>query len=630
MNLFLFLVLFGGANAYPDSHPGLQSGGYAPFWFSSNYELATEPLTTDLLWKLDPQQPNPHRQRWALNRSVEMAGLKSVLSPLQNPKEKTPVPQYRVTVEGLISQVHGYTRPPGPWYRPWSEFSCEKDVNSWFETLEGAKYSAAEAGKIWSDLLNQQLLQLSVFLGRISAPTADLALSSARLVFKDWLSHIEKQWRAQAHEKARMAAWNYYQAEAKTMGLCSKKTGVPAHPSWATLMEPLPTNLLRDPHLLARAPARLWNGLFTLRVGIKVGDRTLNGRFLIDSSAAFSVISPSWLEGQGIYRAWVEIPKADPRRVTWSSSLRGGGGLARPALVDQVNISGFPIPLREFLIAETEFFGPPENVGYCCDGVLGLDFLQLFPIEFQTQSPSEVRIWPRENFHLSAETPWIEVSQTWTSQTSEKHLESSCTTMSEDGNSSRPPFYPVGSVTWNMGSEHPLELGSFFNQASKNGKNRSWKVQCDSMIFAEKIPGRLGSGLGGAAPRASIGMPLLSRGNFTLDLGHGRIWFSKEFLDTKKIRENETGLKLHYVTMDGERALVVKSIQKSSAAFDLQRQGLSAGVEITQIDGKDPDTVDLWEVERRLAGEFGDWVSLQWKTSGGLKIAPLRVRGKSP
>ena len=56
------------------------------------------------------------------------------------------------------------------------------------------------------------------------------------------------------------------------------------------------------------------------------------------------------------------------------------------------------------------FFSPPASLGTCCDGIIGNDFLNQFPVEFQAESPAEVRVWPKRDFHLSPETPWVQIS----------------------------------------------------------------------------------------------------------------------------------------------------------------------------------------------------------------------------
>jgi hypothetical protein len=587
--------------------------------FSSSYELTSKALSTDLVWTIDPDLSNPHTQKWALSRKLELKGLKAI--PKGGQKQNN---QWGVTAEGVSSLVLSYVRPSGPWYRPWSEFSCEKEPNPWFDTAEGAKYGAAAAAKVWADLIQRELPQLNAFLDQISSPSEEAALAVADATFKSWTGQKGVKWKEKVAQEVRAEVWKYYLSEAKAFGTCPLTQGrVPQpRPPWSAMMEPLVGLSPPIKRLLARAPVRLWNGLFTIRADIKVGDRTLNGRFLIDSGARKSVMSPSWLEGQGIYQAWVDVPKGQPKRAVWSSQWQNEGGLAQPAWVDGMSIGGLSIPMNEFLLSETEIFDPPENAGFCCDGVLGVDFLRLFPIEFQTESPAEVRFWPRENFHWSEETPWIEVSES-----PDKSLVSDCT-VSPDLKKSK---MDLPGVVWLTGSETRLDIHSPWQKKVHYKHDTPWRVVCDGLELANQQHAQLPSVPGGLyhsekVPAVSIGMPLLSRGNFTIDLGHGRLWFSKDALK-KKERVNQTGLRLEYVmNKDEDRKLIVRSITKGSPAAKLEKEGLRPGSVITQFDEKEPQDIDFWEVEKRLAGEYGEWVTLQWRTKKGLKMAPLVVR----
>ena len=45
------------------------------------YQASSEPLTTEKVWGLDPLENNPHRQRWLLDRKVDLVGLRPVENP---------------------------------------------------------------------------------------------------------------------------------------------------------------------------------------------------------------------------------------------------------------------------------------------------------------------------------------------------------------------------------------------------------------------------------------------------------------------------------------------------------------------------------------------------------------------
>ena len=44
----------------------------------SHVESSNAPLTTEMVWAIDPDEFNPHRTRWVLERHLELSGLKAV------------------------------------------------------------------------------------------------------------------------------------------------------------------------------------------------------------------------------------------------------------------------------------------------------------------------------------------------------------------------------------------------------------------------------------------------------------------------------------------------------------------------------------------------------------------------
>lgn len=576
-----------------------------------DFKVAPEVLTTEKIWKLDPTARNPHRQRWILSKRVELLGLKS------RPLSKT---AFGVQAAGMVSTAQGYLRGPGVWFQPFTEFPCERQPVPGFQTEEGAKRAVARSNEVWAQLLNQEKIRLGVLLERWKAPTEAAALDGGEKIFRQWLQSVEEKWREKSEIEARRAEWNFYWQDAADAGGCKPKKGV--HPQWKAWMEPLPdTPPPAVNQILARAPARLWNGLFSVRVNMGFSGKVLNGRFLIDSGARKSVVSPSWLSNQGVIPALVEIPKSLPEKVTWSGFWSPENRIVPRAWVDTVEMSGLMIPLNEFLLEETSFFSPPENVGSCCDGILGQDFLKLYPIEFQASSPSEVRVWPRAGFHWSSDTPWIELSEGTGGA-----FESSCEVSPDYVKFSQAA---LAGIRWNTGSENALEAHLPWQAWAKKIKSNSWKVQCDGLEIGSDVRASYPRPLENAPDEVALtakyppwngGMSFLNRGKFTFDLPHGRLWFSKEALQ-KKIRVNRSGVELKFVQVDSDRALKVKGIKNSK----LIRDGLTLNAQVTQMDGKDVSEMDQWEVERRLSGEFGDQVVLQWKVREGLKMTLLKL-----
>ncbi len=62
-------------------------------------------------------------------------------------------------------------------------------------------------------------------------------------------------------------------------------------------------------------------------------------------------------------------------------------------------------------------------------------------------------------------------------------------------------------------------------------------------------------------------------------------------------------------------------------AATLGKAGLKRGEVITRIDAIPADELDQWDVERRLSGEFGKQVTIEWEAGSSLKLAPLDLSG---
>src|SRR5437870_362486 len=90
----------------------ISRASFSELELQSEYKLVSEPLTTEKVWRLDPDQPNPHLQRWILNRHVELLGLQA---------KRISKDQVHVSATGLATVAQGYVRPQGPWYRPFQE-----------------------------------------------------------------------------------------------------------------------------------------------------------------------------------------------------------------------------------------------------------------------------------------------------------------------------------------------------------------------------------------------------------------------------------------------------------------------------------------------------------------------------
>jgi hypothetical protein len=399
--------------------PGLlQSSLPSGYSVQTDYQLMTEPLTTEKVSVLDPQAQYPQRHRWIVSRHVELMGLETYQPGTEGPG----LPRlnkgglFGVQAKGLISNAQGYVKNPGPGFQDMKDFSCSSKPDPFFETLEGAKSAAALAASEWADILDREKFRLPIELAKIKENSQTAALEQGERTFKRWLASLEPLWRTSIEQKVRNQEWKSYELQAKKQGICPRPKGSPApHLKWRDLMEspapsPLPPSAAIT-QILARAPARIWDGYYSIRVDMEIEGKKLNGKFLIDAGAHQSVISPAWLESQGIYPLWVIVPKTTPKKVTYSQPWPGAGSLASIAEINSVSVGKLSLGLHQFLLKETDFFDPPNSFASCCDGVLGRDFLRLYPMEFQSGPPSEVIIWSIEKFHPSQIDTWFEESE---------------------------------------------------------------------------------------------------------------------------------------------------------------------------------------------------------------------------
>lgn len=582
----------------------------------TSYEFVHEPVNTDQIFKLDPELVNPHQARWVLNRKVQLKGME-VRQIGRN--------RFGVRTEGVDSKASGYVRGEGPWYSPWSEFSCAtQDEN--FATPEGARHAVDAAAQNWQDLLKSQLRTLSVKLNQVSGSSAEFALKEGLQIYQAWLRKLEKQWRQKIDSHVEFAERRFYQKKGAELGLCGvrKKQHPPLRSARALRMEsPPPFPSLSEGWVkpLARAPVRRWDGLYSVRLNIEIGSQVLNGQFLIDSDTPNSVISSIWLDNEGVIPSLIRNFHIPPESI----SVMGTSSVAPVAEVDRVTLSGLQLDLSEFHIYDTDFFLPPQFSAPCCDGVLGADFLRKYVIQFNPGPPNELLIWPREGFSPlvrsedeKSRTGSELVNPTWI----ETHINAQGKLVSDDckWSSARSSYKAI--VHWDTGDDVELEASQ---GAFPPGMTRG-ELKCDQKTLIQNA--RLSQGTR-KTPGYSLtgGIAFLSRGPFTLDLPHGRLWFSKITLDAP-IRKNESGLTLNYSIKNKKRVLEVDRIQPGSLARELTQEGLRPGMSISAIDSKPVSQMDIWEVDQRLAGAYGDRVTLEWITPSGreIKKVPLKIR----
>jgi len=272
----------------------------------ATFEESAEPLTTEAIWATAPDEINAHRRRWILERRTQLSGVEAKVRAAAAARAPG---AFGVRAASLDSIAVGRIRGPGPWYRPIEEFPCSARPAPGFGTAEGAREAAREASRIWKAELEAQAPALEILLARISEPAPEAALARADRVFREWLATVEAAWRGQASEGPRRKEWELYVKASARAHACENPERRPL-PRWEEMMEPPAGPLPERP--LVRAPARRWDGPFSVRVTVHVGGKRVSGNFLVDSASPFSLISPAFLEDQGVHRIFQALPGDAP------------------------------------------------------------------------------------------------------------------------------------------------------------------------------------------------------------------------------------------------------------------------------------------------------------------------------
>jgi S1-C subfamily serine protease len=108
------------------------------------------------------------------------------------------------------------------------------------------------------------------------------------------------------------------------------------------------------------------------------------------------------------------------------------------------------------------------------------------------------------------------------------------------------------------------------------------------------------------------------------DVPHGKLWFSKDEA-VSPVFENSSGVGLKFGYLNHDRALIVSRLDPHLSAHQLFRAGLRIGDPILEVDGIPSSKLDLWEVNRHLAGVYGKQVSIKWSRRGNVETLPISV-----
>ena len=438
--------------------------------------------------------------------------------------------KYRIEFSGIVAQAEAWIRdwPKNPECRQASQLILESKAQAWQKRLEQGRD------------------RLRMSLKKVWAPSSEAALAETRGVFAHWLRGID-----------------LVQDQEALPVTCLRPSGFD---------EP---SKIQNTKLITRLPAKFWGGLYTVRLNAQFGQHTLNGRFLVDTGAERSLVSPQWMAEQGVSPKLVQVIGTQIMR--WS----GGESKVNQAIPFGVSWGGVAAPVVVFHMTDTSLFEPPAFLGACCDGVIGRDLLRNYAVEFRPGDNPEVLLWDRSQMSWGGAVPWTTVA--------DGYLED-CRI--DDGKLK--PF--KNSILLDSGSDQSIEAPRAMVRASKA------RLVCPSWTsdLLEVMDTKQSRSRG----KVSIGMGVLMQGGFTLDLSNGRIWWSKELMVARE-RINHTGIDLHYIwnrKSAGDRQLVVTSAPKSS--------GLKVGDEIIKIDGLDAERLDELQVERRMMGYSGDEVCL--------------------
>jgi hypothetical protein len=365
VKLFLFFGLL--------VHAVIAFGAPVSISVLSEISISPNPLTSELVSRLDPLEPNPAFVRYFIERKVRIESLNSE-KPL------------------LVSEVIIHLRPNGSLFKDISEFPCDlKQPDPRFATRDGVIQVAYQGSEIWAKILNENLHSLALKL-RPNDPARSMK------ALQDWLVYAEKIYWNRFESKKAQIELDTYRKLAKN---ACKKDGS-ASLSFDSLLEKSVEQEYLDPYLIARAPAQRVLGYFTVRGTIQLGTQQLNGRFLIDPSADGNALSSEWLKSQGMDLRPIYSGKKTIKKVRFSSGSVDQNKTT--TIVGQtIEFSDFGFGGKilgpiEFVLGETEVFFEPKAEKDCCDGVIGIPFLRQFVVEFLAHEYSSIGFYRPEGF----------------------------------------------------------------------------------------------------------------------------------------------------------------------------------------------------------------------------------------
>jgi len=627
--------------------PAIQ-GQFTPIPLRSTRALSQDALTTERVWALDPSAVNPHRLAWVLSRDLQIEGLQAEALPEEQ--------GFRLKADAVSASTLGFQRAPqSPYYfQIESALSCSESVEdangsgNWihppFRTWEGTRLALEVASQVWEAELASKMTRLTLLLGQVRAVSGEQALALGRLIFQQWRDEVTQSWRNQVDIKARAAEWSLYLSQGKSSGLCQDGKRIrPMSPiarrTWREIMDPPKSATWSEGALsdagatrktLARVPTRLWKGRPVVRATVDILGKRMTGQFLLDSSAPRTLVSPQFLISQGLNPQLAERPDLRPALHEWT-----GGKSAGPWLrMSELEIAGYRSRMDLIGLVDTELFTPPDFISTCCDGVLGRDFISAQPLAvFPAQdlkARSVTLIYEGYHFAPSPDWSWIEIAEKdtgfWSSECEWR------------GVSSRGKELRQAGVHWSTVSA--ANEGSW----GKEPAAAVGRLECHGQEVAEGVALQEALLLTSekrvsSRPSASVGLDLLGRGAFVFDIGHGRLWYTKNAWEHPEAQLLQTQAGLHRsggpavdIAFDfardadvrkspksglslGDRILLITGLNlKTPLGKSLAADGAHSGSRVRSIDGKSSDEWDLWQVQERLKGRGGTRVELEIET----------------
>ena len=381
------------------------SQAHAELQLTERIQEATTSLTTDQVLDEDIRTHNPHRVRYVVHRELKLAPIQAV--PLSKDASHAKEQSYGVAVGSLENSVSLLLRPLGSsLYRSMEFFPCTDQPDARFATEDETRAEAAKWVQVWQKKVKGAVFSLESGLMKIREPSEALAVAKAQLVLENWEKTLRAEFDAEVQNDARKSEWKIYKQRAASMGLCKSGIAKESLPAWKDMMEP-PSEIVATAPLVRSPARRASHGDWVLRVNASAAGIKINGQFLIDLSSSSSLLSPGWLESQGLDSDLLETFGKSIRSV----KRRGKVSLTKNLILARPETSGFPLGITEFGSQTVDVFSPPADFDSCCDGVLGADFFSINVVQFDSSAPlGAVLIWARKNYRPPTGYRWEELA----------------------------------------------------------------------------------------------------------------------------------------------------------------------------------------------------------------------------